>query len=97
MLWQQRSTIDPAFVPTSGNKDGAQAVCVQQVKARLVAPGTAQFQAVTHTDLGGNRWRIAGAVDADNSFGAPTRYSYTCTVSWAEANYKVESLELHPP
>ena len=34
-----------------------------------------------HTQLGAHRWKVTGAVDAENSFGAKLRSDYSCELT----------------
>lgn len=63
----------------------------QFVKDRLRSPSTAEFRGKglfgesqdyrqCVRDLGGNRYRVAGWVDAQNAFGATLRSRFTCTL-----------------
>lgn len=62
------------------NQRDAQRVCEEQfVPARLKAPATAKFTAVTVTHAGG-AYRVTGSVDSQNGFGALVRSSFSCTV-----------------
>ena len=67
-------------------------VCaVAVVKNRLKSPSTADFCSypeATITDLGNNRYKIQGYVDAQNSFGATVRSKFTVTLTLTEKGYK---------
>lgn len=57
---------------------GAQVACQDRVEKLLKAPGSADFNDVTATVAGPNTWTVTGTVDADNSFGASLRSTFTC-------------------
>lgn len=59
-------------------KMGAQTACEDMVKDKLKSPSSAKFSDVTTTGVG--PWTVTGHVDADNSFGAAIRGTWTCTV-----------------
>jgi len=60
---------------------GAIDVCREAVKAKLKAPGTAEFlEEVATTD--GDNYKVSGQVDAENSFGAMLRLSWSCDATW---------------
>lgn len=61
-------------------KADAQRACQEKfIPARLKAPSTAKYSAVTVTESAGN-YTVMGSVDAENSFGAPIRSSFVCTM-----------------
>jgi len=61
------------------SKYEVQAVCEEWVKKQLKAPGTAKFS--DHATSGGPiSWTVTGSVDAENSFGALLRSSWTCDI-----------------
>lgn len=66
---------DPDLI---GDGIGAQVVCREFVERRLKAPSTADYSDEEATHLRGKTWVVVGNVDAENSFGAPIRNSYTC-------------------
>ena len=39
-------------------------------------------------DLGGNRWKVSGYVDAQNSFGATVRTNWTVTLTLTNSGFK---------
>lgn len=58
----------------------AQRACQETfVPARLKAPATADYSAVSATG-GSGRYTVTGSVDSQNSFGALVRSSFTCSV-----------------
>lgn len=58
----------------------ARSACQDWVKDKLKAPASAEFGG--HSVDGGEQgpWTITGWVDAQNSFGAKLRNTWTCTV-----------------
>ncbi len=63
----------------------AVSICEDAVKNRLRAPATAQFPDPLAIPESGNRWRVQGAVDAQNAFGALVRSDYECH-AWLDAD-----------
>jgi hypothetical protein len=57
---------------------GAQAACQDRVKTLLKSPATAKFSDVAAVPQGADTWKVTGAVDSENSFGALLRGSFTC-------------------
>lgn len=77
---------------------GAQDVCEQFVEARLKAPSTAEFSGNATVTEGGGLWTVTGDVDAENSFGAPIRTTYVCTVKPTDAggeDWELVNVELN--
>lgn len=56
--------------------------CRDWVKARLKSPSSADFSNEVVTSEG-NRYTVRGAVDSDNSFGAPIRNTYECVATYS--------------
>lgn len=79
---------DPSQAPDG--YDATQA-CRYFVKERLKAPSTAEFSGESQSGSA-PRWTVSGSVDAENSFGAKIRMSYTCTVSLDGSDFVLESL-----
>jgi hypothetical protein len=72
-----------------GDKFNADVMCESFVKDRLRAPATAKFspfEETTISELGDDRWRVAGYVDSQNGFGALIRDRYSCTVRYEGEN-----------
>jgi hypothetical protein len=66
-------------------KSYALTACQQFVRARLVAPSTANIHpagsiAESVSDLGNNKWRVQGYYDSQNAFGAMLRGNFVCDV-----------------
>lgn len=59
------------------NRDTAIGACHKSVQKQLKSPSSAQFSSETATETDG-LWSISGMVDADNSFGAALRTTWTC-------------------
>ena len=76
----------------SGDRKRDAWVCaLDVVEGRLKSPSTADFCSypeATITDLGNNRYKIQGYVDAQNSFGATVRSKFTVTLTLTEKGYK---------
>lgn len=82
----------------TGDPAMAQAVCQKAARAELKAPTTAQFGQVTPDSLGGGRYRVAGPVDAQNSYGVPLRMNYDCTVLFTGGDaYRIEHVAVSEP
>jgi hypothetical protein len=62
----------------TGDRYGAIDVCHQRVEGQLKAPSTADYSDETATETSPGHWSVAGSVDAENSFGAKVRSTYTC-------------------
>ena len=67
-------------------------ICAEKaVSDSLKSPSTAKFCKYTDmiaTDLGGNRWKVSGYVDAQNSFGATVRTNWTVTLTLTNSGFK---------
>lgn len=64
-----------------GNEGSARLECQDFVKRLLKSPSTAHFSETSST--GENpAWTVRGAVDSDNSFGAPIRNTYVCRIHY---------------
>ena len=83
----------------SGDRKRDAWVCaIDVVENRLKSPSTADFCSypeATITDLGNNRYRIKGYVDAQNSFGATIRSNFTVTLTLTESGYKEASCTIN--
>lgn len=70
-------------------------VCAQNVvEEELKSPSTAKFCSYPDADItnmGDNRYKIEGYVDAENSFGAEIRTDFTVTLTLTKSGYKDES------
>ncbi len=65
----------------------ARSVCEGWVKDKLKAPSTADFQDGDTTG-GPTSYTITGTVDAENSFGAQIRSSWTCAIRYMDRDQK---------
>ena len=73
----------------------ARFMCRQFVEDRLKAPATADFCNETVTALDGDRFRVAGSVDSENSFGATLRTEYSCALRYdGDERWTLTDLEL---
>lgn len=69
----------------------AKICAVKAVEDQLKSPSTADFckyTEMTATNLGGNKWKITGWVDAQNSFGATIRENWTVTLTLTGSGFK---------
>lgn len=83
-----------APTPKEGDKYGAIVVCEDFVEDRLKAPATADFSDEEATLLAGS-WTVTGNVDAENSFGAKIRESFSCVVKHTgDDNYTLVKLTM---
>jgi len=83
---------------SSDRKKDAWVCAIDVVENRLKSPSTADFCSypeATITDLGNNRYRIKGYVDAQNSFGATVRSQFTVTLTLTESGYKEASCTIN--
>lgn len=83
--------------------DGIEAtiMCEKFVKQRLKSPGSADFSGAsdtTVTTISGSapwKYRVAGHVDSDNSFGASVRNTYDCTASTPDGDtWTLDNLDM---
>lgn len=65
----------------------ARGICEDWVRDKLKAPATAHFQDGAESGAAG-RYTIAGTVDAENSFGADVRTSWSCTINYSDSDEK---------
>lgn len=72
----------------------AQAGCQEFVERRLKAPATAEFGSWNaEPDPGSaNGWVVSGVVDAENSFGAKIRSTFTCRMHVSDGQWVLESV-----
>lgn len=76
---------------STGNKYGAQSACEDVVRARLKAPGSAKFSNMRYNESG-STYTIRLDVDAQNSFGAAIRNTFTCELTWTGTSYRLDDL-----
>ena len=69
-----------ALTGCAGEHDADIQKCEDKVKNTLQAPTTAQFSGVKATKHDFGVWTIEGDVDAQNSFGAMVRDTFSCVV-----------------
>lgn len=97
-----------AMIGRGGGEDIATAEevhfrCEEYVRAKLVAPSTAQFSASSDTAIGrtgdpGQTWIVAGHVDSQNKFGAMLRMRYVCKVEYrSEGEWALVELYVQEP
>ncbi|QDY06166.1 hypothetical protein FJK98_02470 [Micromonospora sp. HM134] len=77
--------------PPSDPGPDAERVCQDFVKKRLKAPASAEFTGITHTGYGSD-YTVTGSVDAQNTFGATIRSTFTCQVRDAGDEWRLLSL-----
>lgn len=78
-------------------------VCEKYVRASLKAPSTADFGDKQTVSLGDDSFQVVGQVDAQNSFGAMIRNTYTCKTRfgggvgdavYSNANWTLEDISI---
>lgn len=63
----------------------ARSICEDWVREQLKAPSTAKF--IDGLESGGPvKYDITGEVDAENSFGAPLRTAWTCSIEYRDSD-----------
>lgn len=76
---------------SSSSKETDAKICaVKAVKDSLKVPLTAEFCSYSEmeaTNLGGNKWKITGYVDAENTFGAMLREHWTVTLTLTDSGF----------
>jgi hypothetical protein len=73
--------------------------CKAFVKKGLKAPATAEFPAITDSDvkighLSNGRWSVLAYVDSQNSFGAQLRNDFACQVSYSGDMVTLQQLQI---
>lgn len=67
------------------------------VELQLKAPSSADFASITDSDvteISDNKFRIHSYVDAQNSFGAKVRGTYTIVVEYKDGDWTVDSFNM---
>lgn len=79
----------------TGSQASNQAIsaCENSVKAQLKAPSTAKFSGERYTDNDPG-WYVTGSVDAQNSFGAAIRSSFSCNLTHVGNQWVVDSTQV---
>lgn len=76
-------------------------MCQRFVRNRLKAPSTAKFQpsrSAASKKTGEARYTVTSYVDAQNSFGAMMRNTYTCDIEYTGGlNWSLRGLEIETP
>lgn len=62
--------------------------CQNSVEAQLKSPGSAEFGGENAARQAGGRYEISGWVDAQNSFGALVRVTWTCSATPTDTGYR---------
>lgn len=79
---------------------GGEAIAMAKefVKKNLTYPESAKFPLfqVDNEDLGGNRFKVSGKVDAKNGFGAELRYNYTVVLYKKGEYWHAETVDIQP-
>lgn len=60
--------------------------CLTSVREKLKSPSSARFEEPTQPAWNGSQWTWASYVDAQNSFGAQIRSTFTCEVFGTDMN-----------
>lgn len=79
------------------DKYDAMEIARSVVKEHLKSPSSAKFCSITDATFScdGNSWTVSGWVDAQNSFGASLRKSFTVKFTWADdAKYSVDYCQI---
>jgi hypothetical protein len=79
---------EPEYDPWSK----AQSVCEDHMLDRLKSPASAEFGPTEVSTMA--PYTVTGVVDAQNSFGATLRSSYTCVVSVSDGQWRLVSLDI---
>ena len=84
---------------SSSDKATDAKICAQKVvKDNLKSPSTAKFckyAEMTATNMGGDKWKITGWVDAQNSFGATVRENWTVILTLTGSGFKDASISFN--
>lgn len=75
---------------SSDESTNAKVCAVKAVKDNLKSPSTADFcsySEMTAENLGGDKWKISGYVDAENSMGAMLRQNWTVTLTLTSSGF----------
>lgn len=80
----------------NGGEGGAYRACERAVESTLKAPSTADFSGALGSDItqDGDSYKVAGYVDAENSFGGTVRSNFTCTVRSTGDNWELVDLNV---
>lgn len=84
--------------PVGASQNSAAAVCQEFIKPRLKSPTSAKFphELQRSTHMGEDVYHVAGAVDAQNTYGANLRTPYECAVRRADdGKWHLLDLNLH--
>ncbi len=76
-------------------KSDVQLIAKSEIRDRLKAPSTAEFEWSPTTKRLGNSWTVSGYVDAQNSFGAMIRSNYSIKITFSgKDDYKVDFCDI---
>lgn len=97
---------DHTVSPSDDESSAALSMCQDRVKDRLKSPASAEFASrlkstITKPSSSVQRYYVVSHVDAQNSFGAKLRSSFTCDIefvgkkdSWDSANWRLIDLNM---
>lgn len=91
ITWAANYDPPPEPVDPLVERYDAERVCQDFARDRLKAPSTAVFN--TSVEGWGPEYTVVGTVDAQNSFGAVLRETFTCTVRGNGATWNLVSLK----
>lgn len=86
----------------SGDDDGpeglreyeARNACEEFIDRRLKSPGSSEYNHESTVEVSDGGWTVTGTVDAQNSFGALVRMTYSCTVAGTGGSATLVDLDL---
>lgn len=94
----------PPSIPSGPTQEEIDAdayrVCIQFVRNRLKAPGTAVFPSYERgaarqtLSVAAQRWEATGYVDAENGFGALIRSHWTCAVDSVGSQWQLVEIDI---
>ncbi|MDF2691703.1 MAG: hypothetical protein K0S65_86 [Labilithrix sp.] len=90
IYWAVSSAAGGDEMSASELKVLAESACEGAVEQNLKAPSSAEYDS---SASGSGPWTVTGSVDAENSFGAMIRSTYTCSVEQADGRM-VATLEM---
>lgn len=80
------------------SKTNARSACHDKIESKLKSPSSAKFEGLTeftaNKSSDGESWQLSGHVDAENSFGAKIRQSWSCTVTPKDKDNAIVSASL---
>ncbi|MGM0609376.1 MAG: type II secretion system major pseudopilin GspG [Candidatus Muiribacteriota bacterium] len=94
---KENADISTTAVYSSADKIDAFTMSKVLVKKKLKAPSTAKFCSYSNATViksDNGRFKVSAYVDADNSFGAQIRTSYTCILKESGGKWTLESINM---